>query len=161
MAGRTQPGDRRDRDDRAAAKSHRLPDQLRRQHDPAQVQVQRVAPLRRIGRGETRLRKPPGVADQHPQPPRPPQRRADRQAHPGLGRDVRLDERPADPARGPRASLPVQIGDDHVHALARQPLRDPRPDPGRAAGHQSGQSVTIHASILHRATDIPRRQRPL
>jgi hypothetical protein len=156
MASRAQPGHRGDGDDRAAAaRGHRVQDQLRGEHHRPQVQVQRVAPLRRVRRREARLFEAPRVADQHAQSARPPLARRDGGADPGRGRHVRADERPADPPSRRRTSLPVQVGNDHVHALGRQPLGDPGTDPGRAPGHQSRLPVKLHPPILRRRTDIP------
>jgi hypothetical protein len=45
------------------------------------------------------------------------------------------------------------VGDDHVHALGRQPFRDPAADPVRAAGHHRGPSVEVHVGILGRGPD--------
>jgi hypothetical protein len=66
-----------------------------------------------------------------------------------------MDERPADPARRRRTSLLVQVGDDHIHALGRQPLGDPRPDPGHAPSHQGDLPVKLHNGILRHGADIP------
>jgi hypothetical protein len=156
MASRAQPGHRGDGDDRAAAaRGHRVQDQLRGEHHRPQVQVQRVAPLRRVRRREARLLEAPGVAHQYTQPAVPPAGGIDRGTHPLRGRHVRADERPADPSRRRRTSLPVQIGDDYVHTLGRQPPGDPGADPGRTPGHQGRPPVKLHDPILRRRTDIP------
>ena len=52
-----------------------------------------------------------------------------------------------------RPGLVVEIGDDHAHALRREPLRDPGANPFRASRHQSGLSLEVHGGIVCRGTD--------
>src|SRR5439155_1601304 len=78
VAGRAQPRGRGDVDDRAAAALvHRGQDELRGEHDCAQVQVECLLPLRRIRRREAWLLDAPGVVDQHPDRTGRVDRRAD------------------------------------------------------------------------------------
>ena len=79
-----------------------------------------MLPLRRVRRGEARFLYASCVVDQHADLARG----VDGLADADLGRDIRTDERPADPGgRGP-AGLLVEIGDDHAHAFRRKSLRD-------------------------------------
>jgi len=151
VAGRAQRGGRGDVDDRAAAAlPHRGRDELRGEHDRAQVQVEGLLPLRRIRRGEARLLDAPGVVDQHADRTG----RVDRRADVGPASEVGAEERAADPFGHCRARPLVAVGDDHVHALGRQPFRDPAADPVRTPRHQSSPSVEVHGGIVCPGTDI-------
>jgi len=152
VAGRAQPRGRGDVDDRAAAAlPHRGQDKLRGEHDRAQVQVEGLFPLRRIRRGETWLLDAPGVVDQHADRTG----RVDRCVDVGSVGEVGVEERAADPFGRSRARPFVQVGDDDVHALGGEPLRDPCAYPGRASRYQSRQSVEFHGDIVGSGTDNP------
>ena len=74
--------------------------------------------------------------------------------------EVGAEERAADPF-GQNRTLPVvEVGDDHVHALGGEPLRDPGAYPVRASRHQCGYSVEFHDRIVGPGTDIPFRSQP-
>jgi hypothetical protein len=150
MEGRAEPGGRGDVDDgTAAALGHRVQDELGGEHDRPQVQVERVLPFRRLRHREARLLDAPGVVDQHVDR----SGRVQRRAYAALGGDVCVQERTADPF-GPYWSGPVvEVSDDHLHALGRQPFRDPATDPVRAAGHQGGPTVEFHHGIVGRGPD--------
>lgn len=108
-----------------------------------------MLPLRRVRRGEARFLYASCVVDQHADLARG----VDGLADADLGRDIRTDERPADPGgRGP-AGLLVQIGDDHAHAFRRKSLRDSGTYPVRAARHQGASSLKVHGGIVRRGTD--------
>jgi hypothetical protein len=156
VASRAQPGSRGDVDDRAAAAlGHRSQDELRGQHDRAQVQVEGLLPLRRIRCGEARLLNAPGVVDQDADWPG----RVDGRVDAGPVSEVGAEERAADPF-GRNWALPVvEVGDDHVHALGGEPFRDPGADSGRTSRHQSRQSVEFHGGSVRPGTDIPIRSR--
>jgi hypothetical protein len=150
VGGCSQPGGRGDVDDRsAAAFGHRAKDKLRGEHDRPQVQIERLLPLRRVRRREARLLDASGVVDQYADPARSIYGRPD----PGPGTDIRADERPADPRCRGWPGLLAEIGDDHVHALRREPLRDPGANPVRASRHQSDLSLEVHGGIVCRGTD--------
>jgi hypothetical protein len=156
VAGRAQPGGRGDVDDRAAAAfPHRGQDELRGEHDRAQVQVERVLPPRRVRRREARFLDASGVVDQHGDRTG----RVDRRADVGRVSEVGAEERAAGPFGHNRARPFVKVGDDHVHALGREPFRDPGADPGRTSRHQSRQSVEFHGGSVRPGTDIPIRSR--
>jgi hypothetical protein len=156
VAGHAQPGGRRDVDDRAtAARPHRDEDELGGEHDGAQVQVERALPPRRLRGREARFLDAPGVVDQHADRPRGIDRRVDVSPVSKVG----PEERAADPFGHSRARPLVQVGDDHVHALGGEPLRDPGADPGRTPRHQSRQSVEFHGGSVRPGTDIPIRSR--
>jgi hypothetical protein len=157
VGGCAQAGRRGDVDDRtAAACPHRGEDELRGEHDGAQVQVEGLLPCRRIRRREARFFEASGVVDQH----RDRTGRADRRVDIGPVGDVGTAERAADPFGHIRARLLVPVGDDHVHARRGQPLRDPGANPGRTSGHQSGHPVEFHGGSVRPGTDIPIRSRP-
>jgi hypothetical protein len=157
VAGGAQPGGRRDVDDRpAAALPHRGQDELRGEHDRAQVQVERALPPGRVRRREVRLLAAAGVVDQHADRTG----RVDGRAHVGPVSEVGAEERAADPFGRNRALPFVAVGDDHVHALGREPLRDPGAYPVRASCHQCGYSVEFHGGIVRPGTDIPFRSQP-
>ena len=92
---------------------------------------------------------------------RPPGGRGGRSEHDGpqvhVQGDVGGDERAADPGGRFLARLFVEVGNDHVHALGRQPIGDSSADPGGGAGHQRGSSVKVHARIVRPGTDISTR----
>jgi hypothetical protein len=156
MAGRSQPGDRGNVDDRSAAvASHRGEDELGGEHDCPQVQVQGVLPLGWARRREARALDTAGVVDQHADPAGPLAGGVDGGEDPGRGGDVRSDERSADPGGRRRTTVFVEIGEDHMHAFCREPLGDPCADPLCAAGHQGGQPGKVHARILCPGTDNP------
>ena len=86
--------------------------------------------------------------------------RVDRRADAGPVSEVGADERAADPF-GQNRTLPVvEVGDDHVHTLGGEPLRDPGAYPVRTSRHQCGHSVEFHGGIVGPGTDIPFRSRP-
>jgi deoxyribose-phosphate aldolase len=152
VAGRAQPGRRGDVDDRAAAAlPHRGQDELRGEHDRAQVQVEGLLPLHPIRRGEARLLDAPGVVDQHADRPGRVNGRVDA----GPVSEVGAEERAADPFGRNRALPVVEIGDDHVHALGGEPFRDPGAYPVRTPRHQSRHPVEVHSGIVGPGTDIP------
>jgi hypothetical protein len=156
VAGRAQPGGRGDVDDRAAAAfPHRGQDELRGEHDRAQVQVEGLLPLGRLRRREARFLDASGVVDQHGDRTG----RVDRRADVGRVSEVGAEERAAGPFGHNRARPFVKVGDDHVHALGREPFRDPGADPGRTSRHQSRQSVEFHGGSVRPGTDIPIRSR--
>jgi hypothetical protein len=157
VAGRAQPGRRGDVDDRAAAAlPHRAQDELRGEHDRAQVQVEGLLPLRRICRGEARLLNAPGVIDQHPNRTG----RVDGRVDVAPVGEIGMDERAADPFGHNWARPVVPVGDDHVHALRGEPLRDPGAYPVRAPRHQSRHPVEFHDGIVGPGTDIPFLSQP-
>jgi hypothetical protein len=156
VAGRAQPGRRGDVDDRAAAAlPHRGQDELRGEHDRAQVQVEGLLPLRRIRCGEARLLNAPSVVDQHAHRAR----RVHGGADAGPVGEIGMDERAADPFGHSWARTVVPVGDDHVHALGGEPFRDPGADSGRTSRHQSRPSVEFHGGSVRPGTDIPIRSR--
>ena len=124
-------------------------DKLCGEHDRPQVQVEGLLPLGRVRRGEARLLDASGVVDQHADPARRINGRPDT----GPGRDICGDERPADPRRCGRPGLLVEIGDNHVHALRREPLSDPGAYPFRTPCHQSGLSLEVHRGIVCGGSD--------
>jgi hypothetical protein len=157
VGGRAEAGRRGDVDDRpSAACPHRGEDELRGEHDGAQVQVEGLFPGRRIRRWEARFLEAPGVVDQHGDRTG----RADRRVHVGPVSDVGAAERAAGPFGHNRARLLVPVGDDHVHALRGQPLRDPGAYSCRASCHQSGHPVEFHGGSVRPGTDIPIRSLP-
>jgi hypothetical protein len=154
VASCAQPGGRGDVDDRAAAAlPHRGQDELRGEHDRAQVQVEGLLPLRRIRCGEARLLNAPGVVDQDADWPGGVDGRVDV----GPVGEVGAEERAADPFGRNRALPVVEVGDDHVHALGGEPFRDPGANPGRTSRHQSRQSAEFHGGSVRPGTDIPFR----
>jgi hypothetical protein len=131
-------------------------DELRGEHERAQVQVERALPPRQIRLREMRLLGSSRVVDQHADRAG----RVDRRADAGPVGEVGADERAADPF-GQNRTLPVvEVGDDHVHALGREPLRDPGAYPVRTSRHQCGHSVDFHDGIVGPGTDIPFRSQP-
>lgn len=96
-----------------------------------------------------------GVVDQHADATGPLPGGANRRAHAGLGSNICADERSARlGGRGLAGGL-VEVGDDHVHALRGEPLRDPSADPVRPACYQGGRSREVRDRILLRGTDTP------
>jgi hypothetical protein len=156
VAGRAQPGGRGDVDDRAtAALLHRGQDELRGEHDRAQVQVERAVPPRQIRLREMRLLGSSRVVDQHADRAG----RVDGRMDAGPVSEVGADKRAADPFGQNRALPVVEVGDDQLHALGGEPLRDPGADPVRTSRHQCGRSVEFHGGIVGPGTDIPFRSR--
>jgi len=74
--------------------------------------------------------------------------------------EVGAEERAADPFGRNRALPVVEVGDDHVHALGREPFRDPGAYPVRSSRHQCGHSAEFHVGIVGPGTDIPFRSQP-
>jgi hypothetical protein len=156
VVGRAQPGGRGDVDDRsAAALPHRGQHELGGEHDRAQVQVERAAPPHRVRRREVRFLGSSGVVDQHADRTG----RVDRRVDVGRVSEVGAEERAADPFGRNRAPPVVEVGDDDVHALGGEPLRDSGADPGRTSRHQSCQPVEFHGGSVRPGTDIPIRSR--
>jgi hypothetical protein len=157
VAGRAQPSRRGDVDDRAAAAlGHRGQNELRGQHDRAQVQVERALPPRRVRRREVRLLGSSRVVNQHADRTG----RGDSRVDASPVTEVRAEERAANPFGRNRALPVVEVGDDQVHALGGEPFRDPGADPVRASRHQCGHSAKFHGGIVGPGTDIPFRSQP-
>jgi hypothetical protein len=75
----------------------------------------------------------------------------------GPAGDVGTEKRAADPFGRIRARLLVPVGDEHVHPVRGEPLRDPGAYPCRASRYQSGHPVEFHGGSVRPGTDIPIR----